>query len=758
MKASNSQWKTALADKVPDQLSAEIDVFDNEIALKKQGKIEDRIFAETRLRRGAYGQRYDNGQRSDGQATRTLNYPSTNTKGPGTLWDAPGMQRIKIPFGGLDAAQLEMLADLCEEYSDNIAHVTTRQDIQLHYIHIEDTPALMRRLASVGITTREACGNSVRNVTACPIAGVCREQTFDVTPYAKAITYFMLGHPDAQAFGRKFKIAFSGCKENACALVRLHDFGAIAVTKEIDGQTKRGFELWVGGGLGPVPQQARLYDEFVAEEEILPICQAIARVFARLGEKKNRNTARLKFLVSKLGIDEFKRLVIAEREVLPYDSRWTDYIKDAPSYAEQPLKPPSLLQIASLNGSKPEGFDKWHTNNVYHQRQEGYATVTIALPLGDITASQLRLVADVSRKYLKETIRSTVEQNLVLRWVSETDLPALYTELKSAGLATPVAGTIVDVSSCPGTDTCKLGIASSRGLAGELRTRLAAKNAELDEAIGGLRIKVSGCFNSCGQHHAADLGFYGVSRNKNGYTVPHFQVLLGGEWTNNAGSYGLAIGAVPSKKIPETVDRITGRYRSDRLANETFQAFIKRIGKAECKKMLDEFTAVPPHDEDPSYYSDWGDPREFSIGDIGIGECAGEVVFPIDFELVACEREAFEAQLELEAGRIEKASRMAYKSMLHGAQALLKFKFLIAPEDPDKIVDEFRTQFFDTEIFFDPFVRGKFAQDFFRAHEEAATPRSPETAHQLIEEAQLFIEACYSCHARMTAVPAKATV
>src|ERR1019366_725430 len=511
-----------------------------------------------------------------------------------------------------------------------------------------------------------------------------------------------------------------------------HDFGAIAVTKEIDGQTKRGFELWVGGGLGPVPQQARLYDEFVAEEEILPICQAIARVFARLGEKKNRNTARLKFLVSKLGIDEFKRLVIAEREVLPYDSRWTDYIKDAPSYAEQPLKPPSLLQIASLNGSKPEGFDKWHTNNVYHQRQEGYATVTIALPLGDIPASQLRLVADVSRKYLKETIRSTVEQNLVLRWVSETDLPALYTELKSAGLATPVAGTIVDVSSCPGTDTCKLGIASSRGLAGELRTRLAAKNAELDEAIGGLRIKVSGCFNSCGQHHAADLGFYGVSRNKNGYTVPHFQVLLGGEWTNNAGSYGLAIGAVPSKRIPETVDRITGRYRSDRLANETFQAFIKRIGKAECKKMLDEFTAVPPHDEDPSYYSDWGDPREFSIGDIGIGECAGEVVFPIDFELVACEREAFEAQLELEAGRIEKASRMAYKSMLHGAQTLLKFKFLIAPEDPDKIVDEFRTQFFDTEIFFDPFVRGKFAQDFFRAHEEAATPRSPETAHQLI--------------------------
>ncbi len=754
MRPSNSQWKTKLGSSVPEQISSEIDVFENEIALKKQGKIEDRIFAETRLRRGAYGQRYDNGQRHDGQETRTLNYPSANTKGPNTLWDAPGMQRIKIPFGGLNAAQLEMLADLCEEYSDGIAHITTRQDVQLHFIHIDDTPALMRRLASVGITTREACGNSVRNVTACPIAGVCREQTFDVTPYANAITWFLLGHPDAQSFGRKFKIAFSGCRENACGLVRLHDFGAIAATREENGKTRRGFELWVGGGLGPVPQQARLYDEFVPEEEILPIAQAMARVFARLGEKKNRNTARLKFLVSKLGIEEFKRLVAAERETLPHDPRWTDYLKDVATYKEEPLKPATLLQISA---AQSEGFTQWHTNNVYRQRQEGYATVTVALPLGDITATQLRAIADISRKYMKETVRSTVEQNLVLRWVSEGDLPALYKELQKAELAAPVANTIVDVSSCPGTDTCKLGIASSRGLAGELRMRLAAKNAEMDETIGGLRIKISGCFNSCGQHHVADLGFYGVSRNKNGYTVPHFQVLLGGEWGNNAGTYGLAIGAVPSKRIPETIDLITNRYRAERLPNESFQAFIKRIGKAECKKMIDDFTAVPAHDVDASFYSDWGDPREFSIGDIGVGECAGEVVFPIDFELVACEREVFEAQLQLEAGNIEKASRMAYEAMLHGAQALLKFRFVIAPSEPDKIAGDFRTSFFDTEIFFDPFVRGKFAQDFFDAHENAGKPRTAETAHQLIEQAQLFIEACYSCHARMTATPAKAT-
>jgi sulfite reductase (ferredoxin) len=491
------------------------------------------------------------------------------------------MQRIKIPFGGLNASQLEMLADLCEEYSDDIAHVTTRQDFQLHYVHIEDTPSIMRRLASVGITTREACGNSVRNVTACPIAGICREQRFDVTPYAKALAYFMLGHPDAQTFGRKFKIAFSGCKENACALVRLHDFGAIAVTRDINGQIRRGFELWVGGGLGPVPQRAKLYDAFVPEEEILPIAQAIGRVFARLGEKKNRNTARLKFLVSKLGIPEFKLLVESERAIVPYDPRWTDYLKDIPACSEQPLKAPSLLQIASV---RSEGFEQWLATNVYQQRQPGYVTVTIALPLGDITATQLRLVADISRKYIRETIRSTVEQNLLLRWVSESDLPALFTELERGYLATPVAGTIVDVASCPGTDTCKLGIASSRGLARELRMRLSEKNTELDESIRGLRIKISGCFNSCGQHHVADLGFYGVSRNKNGYTVPHFQVVLGGEWTNNAGAYGLAIGAVPSRRVPDTVDRITGRYVAERAQGETFQAFINGLARPSAKR------------------------------------------------------------------------------------------------------------------------------------------------------------------------------
>jgi sulfite reductase (ferredoxin) len=747
MKASNHLWKERLASQIAPDLAAELDVFEHEVMLKKQGKIEDRVFGETRLRRGAYGQRYDNGQRHDGVEARRLEYPAgLATKGPSTLWDAPGMQRIKIPFGGLNARQLEVMAELAEEYSDGIAHVTTRQDFQLHFVHIEDTPTIMRRLAAAGITTREACGNSVRNVTACPIAGVCRTETFDVTPYAKAIAYFLLGHPDCQDFGRKFKIAFSGCREEACGLTKLHDMGALAVIRE----GKRGFELYVGGGLGTVPYQAKVFAEFLPEEELLPVAQAIARVFARLGEKKNRNTARIKFLVNKLGIEEFRRLVLEERAILTPDPRWTAYLREIDGRQEQALKPASLLQIAA---AAPAGFDEWRQSNVYRQRQEGYATVTIALPLGDITAPQLRKVADLARSYVKDTVRTTVEQNIVLRWVSESDLPSLYAELRDAGLATPGAGTITDVVACPGTDTCKLGISSSRGLAGELRTRLAARNGDIDESIRGLRIKISGCFNSCGQHHVADLGFYGVSRNKSGYAVPHFQVVLGGQWQENAGAYGLAIGAVPSKRIPETVDRITSRYLAGRENGESFQAFIKRIGKAECRKMIDDLAAVPAHDADPSFYTDWADAREYTTGDMGIGECAGEVVAPAEFQLTAAEREVFEAQLQLEADNEVEAARIAYAAMHRASLALLKHRLGFTAEDPDRVASGFREHFYDTQLFFDPFAGGKFAQYYLRAHERRIETRTADSTRRLIEEAQLFIEAAHSCYSRMAGQP-----
>ncbi|MDQ4074747.1 MAG: nitrite/sulfite reductase [Chloroflexota bacterium] len=743
---SATVWKERLQDQIPDVLVDEIDIFEGQIELKRQGKLDDRVFSETRLRRGVYGQRYDNGQRHDGRQSQALRYPSGElTKGPDTVWDAPGMQRIKVPFGGLTADQLDVIAQLAEEYADGILHVTTRQDFQLHYVHIDDTPDLMRRLAAVGITTREACGNSVRNVTACPLAGVCHTETFDVTPYSEALAAFLLGHDDVQDFGRKFKIAFSGCEHEACGLVRMHDLGLLARVKTIDGETKRGFTVYVGGGLGTIPYQARVLSEFVPEEEILPLAQAVSRVFARLGEKRNRNRARIKFLVANLGIEEFRRLVFEEREQLPHDDRWTAYLNDLPHYQEIPLR-----LATPLNGQvKPKGFSEWYETNVYHQRQPGYAVATVNLPLGDLSSEQAYQLADIARKYVGDNIRTTVEQNIVLRWVPEADLPALYGELKEIGLGEPGAGTIVDITTCPGTDTCKLGIASSRGLTGELRTRLTAKSATLPDAVKELKIKVSGCFNSCGQHHVADIGFFGNSRRNGSRTVPHFQVVLGGQWQENAGSYGLAVGAVPSKAAPAVLEALTDRYVKERHNGETFQEWVKRLGKKEIRAMLKPFMDVPSYDEDATYFSDWGDPREFTIGDMGVGECAGEIVSLFSMEIAKAEGEHFDALIALDEGDYALADDRAYQAMLSAARALVRSQYLDVGDDPEDIVREFRHRFYDTRLFFDKYARGKFGQYLFNRHENPNPAPDVDSTQQLIEEAQLFIEAAHACDARM---------
>ena len=745
MKASNSHWSKELAGKMPEALEREIDIFETEIALRKQSKLEERVFAETRLRRGVYGQRYDNGQRHNGKTVQQIPYPSAGlTKGPHTMWDAPGMQRIKIPAGGVNAKQLETLAELAEEYSDGIVHVTTRQDFQLHYVHIEDTPSVMRRLAAAGITTREACGNSVRNVTACPYAGVCPDEVFDVTPYARALSKFLLGHPDCQNFGRKFKHSFSGCAQHACGLASMHDMGMVAVERSERGERKIGFETYVGGGLGAVPYQAKLFDPFIKPEELLPTAQAIAIVFTKYGEKKNRSRARIKFLVQDLGIEKFRELVREERERLTHDPRWTEYVQGAPEFNEAPLRPAGERPLLG-----PSEFERWIETNTRRQKQAGYSVVTIALPLGDITANQLRALADLARQFTKETIRTTVEQNIVLRWISDGDLAELYKALQKAGLAQPSAETILDIVACPGTDTCKLGISSSRGLAAELRKTLAEENFQLDEAVQNLHIKISGCFNSCGQHHVADLGFYGVSRKMGGYAVPHFQVVLGGDWTHNAASYGLPVMAIPSKRIPEVVKRLVGEYAKGRKDTETFKEFIQRIGKVQLRGLLDDLAQAPADPSDRSIFTDWGDPREYSLGDMGVGECAGEVISAADFDLAGAEREVFEAQVALENGQPEQAGKLAYSAMVHAARGLVKLEYPSVSEDSEQVVGEFRLRFYDTQKFFDPFAGGKFAHYLFAAQEKSQQPYTADSARYLIDEAHLFVEAAHSCYQRM---------
>ncbi|MEZ5079317.1 MAG: nitrite/sulfite reductase [Thermoleophilia bacterium] len=728
-------WRQRLLGAMPEDLAEEIDVFEAQVELRKQGRVEERVFAETRLRRGAYGQRYDNGLRHDGEAQKRLEYPSDLTKGPDTVFDAPGMLRIKIPYGGVTPEQLDVLAECAEEHSDGILHITTRQDVQLHFVHLEDTITVMRRLAAVDITTREACGNGVRNITGCPIAGVCCTEAFDVSPYADALFRFLLGHPDCQDFGRKFKIAFSGCKDEACGLVMMHDFGAIADVR--DGV--RGFSIWVGGGLGTTPHQAKLLYDWIPAGELLPIAQAIGRVFGRLGEKKNRNRARIKFLVSKLGVDEFRQLIDDERAILPHDDRWTAFLPSAEAWEDEPARPG-----APEAADDSPAFTEWRRTNVYAQRQGGYSTVTVALPLGDVTSAQTRLLADIARRYVGDNVRTTVEQNIVLRYVSNADLPALHRDLTAAKLAEPGAGTIMDITACPGTDTCKLGIASSRGLAAELRNRMARASFVADAAIEGLRIKVSGCFNSCGQHHVADIGFFGNNRKVDGYSVPHFQVVLGGRWRENAGSYGMAVGAIPSKRIPDVVETLTTRFASDRSGNESFQDWIARLGKKEIGAMLADLKPVPAHELDPSFYVDWSDAREYSVGDIGVGECAGEVITSTVLELTEAEGEAFEAQVALDEGDLARSDERAYDAMLKAAWALVRTEWSDVPQHPDVIVREFQERFAAT---------GRIKPQFTRAlidRHTAGAPEAPtsESARILADEAQLLIDAVHQFEIR----------
>jgi sulfite reductase (ferredoxin) len=399
----------------------------------------------------------------------------------------------------------------------------------------------------------------------------------------------------------------------------------------------------------------------------------------------------------------------------------------------------------------PDGYAEWAETNLYAQRQQGYTLVHINLPLGDLTSDQARALADIATQYIGDNLRTTVEQNMVMRFVSDADLPKLYADLVAAELAAPGAGTIVDVTSCPGTDTCKLGISASRGLAGEIRSRLAAKSTELPEAIKDLRIKISGCFNSCGQHHVADIGFYGNSRKVARKTVPHFQVILGGQWAENAASYGLAMGSVPSKLVPETIEALTEAFVQGREKGERFQAWISRIGKRSVREIIKPLMAVPAFEDDPSFYTDWSDAREFTVGDLGVGECAGEVVSLFGIEVVKAESQAFEAQISLDEGDFEEAEDLAYHAMLSAARALVRLEHIDVTEEPDNIVTEFKARFFDTERFFDKYAKGKFGQYLLTRHAGRVSEITQDRAAERVEESLLFIEASHACEARIAA-------
>jgi sulfite reductase (ferredoxin) len=629
--------------------------------------------------------------------------------------------------------QMRLLADVAEEYAVGVLHVTTRQDFQCHFIDINDSSNMFRRLAEVGITTREACGNAVRNVTCCPYAGVCGTEPFDVTTHAWAMAFFLLRHPDAQNFGRKFKIAFSGCEDTACGLIRLHDLGAIA---RVQGGVQ-GFEVWIGGGLGPLPYQAKKLHDFVPAEEMLPLAQAIGRVFALYGEKANRAKARMKFLVEKLGFDEFARRVAEERTRLTYDPAWESQIEAARKrYREQPLKPPSKLSLP--DDASPE-LRRWLDLNVKPQHQDGYSTVEIFLPLGDISSDQMRALANVCDKYVDNTIRTTVSQNLLVRWVSNADLPAFYQELVNLRLHETGAARLRDVTACPGTDSCKLGISASRGLAAVLHEKFSNGMSDLADR-DDLKIKISGCFNSCGQHHIADFGFFGSVQRKGQHSAPVFQVVLGGTTEGNAKTYGLAVGKVPSKNVPDAIRRLTEIYDSEKQGEESFSEVVERIGRAKLKEELEPFAKLPAYEEDPEYYHDNRQTWAYTKS-VGVGECAGEVVDQAEFLLEEADRLNLQATVALEKGLATDALEKSLAAQNKAADALLFTKGLWLSDRYDR-TGKFRELFYDNGLFYKPF-----ADNYFRSVEEG-NGLDLVAARRRVEEATLFIEAAQDVYSK----------
>ncbi len=570
----------------------ESEAFRHEIERLKTGQVPEDLFRSFRLQHGIYGQRQ------------------------------PGVQmvRIKIPGGGLNAAQLECIADLAESLTNSIAHVTTRQDIQLHWLKLETIPVLMERLAAVGLTTREACGNTVRNITACPMAGVCPEEPFDVTPFALAMSHYLLRNPICQNLPRKFKPAFSGCPED-CAVTSIHDIGFTARLRGTNGTSAQGFAVYVGGGLGSSPHSAKLLEEFVPVEELARVTEAVIRVFHRDGNRKDRGRARIKFVVAKLGIDEFRRRVGEEMKTVANDPLWMELV----CHFEQSCveNPPQMTPI-SPNGVTVDGmkFTEWQRTNVRPQKQSGYVAVHLVLPIGDITSPQLRDLARVVKKYTGDHIRATIEQNFLLRWVPQASLPALYSDLQKGGLSEPGAEKLTDVTSCPGGDTCNLGVTSSKGLARAIRKGFSDGTIPWGQDLEHLKIKISGCPNSCGQHHIADIGFFGGAGRTEGHSVPYANLLLGGNPKEGNATFGQLMLKIPTKRGPQVVKKILELYRAERKNEELFSDFVQRIGKDQIKQELAEFTLVSSYDSSPDDYHDWGQKEQFVLHQ-GVGECAG---------------------------------------------------------------------------------------------------------------------------------------
>ena len=575
----------------------EVDTFAELEKLYRQKKISEDEFRRFRLQNGAYGSR----MQSDFS-----------------------MIRIKIPSGIIDPEQLEKIAFLSDAFSIGSAHVSTRQNIQLHWVHLDDVSEVMRGLVQVGITTREACGNTIRNVICSHFAGVCINEAFDATPYANAVAKFFLRNPLNQNLPRKFKFNFACCEKHS--LVRIADIGLVPMVKKINEEEIKGFRIYLGGGLGPASFIAELLEEFTPMENVLPTCIATIRLFDRLGNREKMHRNRMRYMVHDMGFEKFQELVLKERIIV--NATKSTATKLEIEEEQVPMVASSIVSHEST--ANPLGYQKWLHTNVVQQKQQGFVVAFITLQSGDISASQLKALADICREFTADRcVRTTPSQDIVLRWVLQSDLLDLYQGLVQVGLANSGALTMASTVGCVGTTSCNLAITNSHRLSKEIQAKFIELDLHMDDGLRDSTIKISGCPNSCGQHEVATMGFYGGASRVNNTLAPTYIMLLGGSTGENA-SLGKVFTRVPAKRVIDVVLKIVELYKQERNGGN-LNEWISRIQRGEgsmtvkkvgdLKIIVDEVAQLPSVEQSPASYMDYGNDGMFSAK-TARGECA----------------------------------------------------------------------------------------------------------------------------------------
>jgi sulfite reductase beta subunit-like hemoprotein len=579
------------------EIDGELDRYERTVGEYLRGEIDEDAFRVFRLNNGVYGQRQGGHHQ---------------------------MVRVKIPYGRVTPEQLELLGYVGEHYSRGWGHLTTRQNVQFHFVQLERTPEVLRLLASVGLTSREACGDTVRNVVGCHLAGACPNEVLDISPWADATAHLFLRSAYAQRLPRKFKINFSGCAVD-CGQAMFNDVGVVAVTRPLaDGTTEPGFRVFLAGGLGANPHPAQALEDFTSRDDLLPTIEACLRTFDHYGNRDNKLRARMKWLVDTMGIDELRERIKKERKFLRAAWGWPGGIPgivaergDAPAGAGlgPVVNAPGAVPV-KLSSSDPYG--RWAEANVVRGVANGTVSAYASCALGDITTEQFYALADIQRDFHAD-VRITNRQNFVFRDLTEGDLQGLYDRLTEIGMATPGAELARDVVACPGADTCNLAVTQSRGLADAIGGAL--DDAGLAE-VGGVRVNISGCTNSCGQHHISDIGFFGFERRAHGRSAPGYQMLLGGRLGDMEVKFGEKATKVPAKAAATAVVRVVQRFADERVAGETFATWLDRAGGAAAVgTTLQDLDVFPTPDENPDFYVDFGEtgPYEKQVGE---SECA----------------------------------------------------------------------------------------------------------------------------------------